>query len=151
MSSLSQQSPYHVTINNESRGAAFVRRSGKWRDVEYRQAYMQASIEEGVAWQIKANRKSRGMTQDDLAILLESKQSVVSRLEDPEYGAHSLDTLIKLANAFDCALSVRFVSYAKLASESEDLSEASLAVTTFEADFAAYFGTGESNVDRIRS
>ena len=95
----------------------------KWRNKEYREAYMEAAIEQGVAWQIQINRKFRNMSQTDLATAIGTKQSAISRFEDPEYGAHSLETLKQIANAFDCALSVKFISYGDLASESERLSE----------------------------
>jgi len=95
----------------------------KWRDQEYREAYMEAAIEQGVAWQIQINRKFRHMSQTNLAHAIGTKQSAISRFEDPEYGAHSLDTLKLVAKAFDCALSVKFISYGDLARESERLSE----------------------------
>lgn len=84
---------------------------------------MEAAIEQGVAWQISINRNLRGLSQTKLAGILGTKQSAISRLEDPEYGAHSLDTLIQIAKAFDCALMVKFVSYSVLAEDSENLSE----------------------------
>lgn len=94
-----------------------------WNDREYREAYMEAAVEQGIAWQIKINRKLRGMSQKELASAIGTRQSAISRLEDPEYGAHSLETLIDVAKAFDCALLVKFVSYSDLAYESEHLSE----------------------------
>jgi transcriptional regulator with XRE-family HTH domain len=95
----------------------------QWQDKEYRQAYMEAAIEQGVAWQIKINRKFRSMSQKQLAQEIGTQQSGISRLEDPEHGAHRLETLIDIAKAFDCALLVKFISYADLAKESEMLSE----------------------------
>jgi ribosome-binding protein aMBF1 (putative translation factor) len=106
----------------------------EWRDTEYRQSYLEASIEQGIAWQIKANRQMRGISQEKLAERLGTGQSAISRLEDPEYGAHSLDTLIKVAHAFDCALSVRFISYSRLAEESEDLSKEALFAVPFASE-----------------
>ena len=55
----------------------------KWRDAENRRAYLLASIEQGIAWQIKTNRTARGLSQADLAGALGAEQSAVSRLEDP--------------------------------------------------------------------
>lgn len=93
---------------------------------------MEGAVEQYVAWQIKANRLARGLSQDDLARLIDSGQSAISRLEDPEYGRHSIDTLMKLASAFDCALSVKFISFSQLALDSEDLSTARMEVPSFE-------------------
>lgn len=96
----------------------------QWGDKEYRDAYMQAAVEQGVAWQIKINRQHRHMSQKALAVALGTQQSAVSRLEDPDYGCHSLETLLDVAKVFDCALSVKFVPYSELAIDSENLSEA---------------------------
>jgi len=85
---------------------------------------MEAAVEQGIAWQIRINRRGRGMSQAQLAEKLGSKQSAISRLEDPEYGAHSLETLLALARIFDCALIVKFAGYSALAAESESLTEA---------------------------
>lgn len=95
----------------------------RWQDREYREAYMEAAIEQGVAWQIQINRKFRSMSQKDLAVAIGTQQSSISRFEDPEYGAHSLDSLKEIAKAFDCALQVKFISYSDLAREGENLSE----------------------------
>jgi transcriptional regulator with XRE-family HTH domain len=98
----------------------------KWRDAEYRRAYLLASIEQGIAWQIKTNRTARGLSQADLADALGVEQSAVSQLEDPACGGYTVDTLLKLAEAFDCALSLRFVPFSELACESQDLSPQAL-------------------------
>jgi len=98
----------------------------KWGDAEYRRAYLLASIEQGIAWQIKTNRTARGLSQADLADALGVEQSTVSQLEDPAYGGYTVDTLLKLAEAFDCALSLRFVPFSELACESQDLSPQAL-------------------------
>lgn len=103
----------------------------KWQDKEYRDAYMEASIEQGIAWQIRTNRCLRGITQTDLAKAIGTQQSAISRLEDPTYGAHSLETLVEIAKSFDCALSVKFISFSHLAYESEKLGESDLYAATF--------------------
>lgn len=108
----------------------------KWKDKEYRHGYMVASIEQGVAWQIKVNREVRGLSQGDLASLLGTGQSAISRLEDPTYGAYSIDTLVKIADSFDCALSVRFVPYSELARQSADLSPEALIAEPFTVEAA---------------
>lgn len=94
----------------------------KWADFEYRQLYMTAAIEQGIAWQIKINRERRRLSQKDLAHCISTRQSAISRAEDPSYGRHSIETLVKIANVFDCALQVRFIPYSQLAKDSDDLS-----------------------------
>jgi len=98
----------------------------KWKNAEYRHAYMEAALEQGVAWQIKINRESRKLSQAQLARCIGSRQSAISRAEDPSYGRHRLETLVKVANAFDCALQVKFVPYSQLAKDSDDLSPEAL-------------------------
>lgn len=98
-------------------------RRPEWQDKEYREAYMEAAVEQGVAWQIRINRQKRGLSQRSLASGIGTQQSAVSRLEDPEYGGHSLETLVQIAKAFDCALAVKFISYSQLALEAEHLTE----------------------------
>ncbi|MCD6674883.1 MAG: helix-turn-helix transcriptional regulator [Burkholderiaceae bacterium] len=108
----------------------------KWRDPEYRHAYMEAAIDQGVAWQIRVNREERGWTQAELAQRIDSRQSAVSRLEDPEAGDVRLSTLKKVARALDCALIVRFASYSELASLSSDLGPDRLYAASFTDEFA---------------
>lgn len=93
---------------------------------------MVAAIEQGIAWQIRANREGRGWTQRELAERLETGQSAVSRLEDPEYGAQSLETLVRVAKAFDCALIVKLAPYSALAADSEDLSHEHLFARSYD-------------------
>jgi len=110
--------------------------SGKpeWADPQYRQAYAEAAVEQGIAWQIRANREARGLSQRQLAQRIDTHQSAVSRLEDPEHGGHTLPTLLKLAHAFDCALLVKFVPYSQLALESEHLGPTDLYAVPYAAE-----------------
>lgn len=116
----------------------------KWRDKEYRDAYMEASIEQGIAWQIQINRKFRGLSQTDLAKAIGTRQSAISRLEDPAYGAQSLDTLVNIAKSFDCALSVKFVSFSHLAYESEKLGESDQYAATFMEEMSEIYEPQEA-------
>lgn len=102
------------------------------QDRESRQAYMVASVEQDIAWQVRINRERRGWTQTQLAQKIGTKQSAIARIEDPTYGKVSLVTLTKLAEVFDCALMLRLVGFEKFADETEDLREDSLFVQPFE-------------------
>lgn len=103
----------------------------EWLDDEYRQAYMEGFLEQNIAWQIKINRVKRNLSQRDLARHIGTRQSAISRAEDPTYGKHSIEMLTKLANAFDCALSVKFIPYSALAFFAQDLSESALYAKPF--------------------
>lgn len=104
----------------------------EWADREYRACYAEAAVEQGVAFQIQVNRKLRGRSQKDLADRIGTKQNAVSRLEDPEYGAHSMRMLMKVAAAFYVALVVKLASFSTLARESESLSEGHLYAASYD-------------------
>lgn len=112
----------------------------EWLDNEFREAYMEASVEQNIAWQIKFNREKRSLTQKQLAHLIGTQQSAVSRIEDPSYGATNLKTIVKIAHAFRCALSIKLISYSELAEESENFSKESLIVKSFEEEITLIKG-----------
>lgn len=62
-----------------------------------------------VAEMIYAAREASGLTQSDLARLLGTTQSVISRLEDADYDGHSLSMLRRIAEVLGQSLEVRFV------------------------------------------
>lgn len=74
-----------------------------------RNAYVQAEVATSLAHQIRAIRIQRGWTQAQLAELIGTKQTIISRLENPEYGRASLKVLVELSRVFDTGLQVRFV------------------------------------------
>lgn len=92
-----------------------------WQDLtdkEIRADYMSERISSDLAYQIFSLREQRGWTQEDLALRygVSNSQSRISRLETSCDGV-SLNTLKKLASAFDVALSVKFVPFSQLAIE----------------------------------
>lgn len=78
---------------------------------EYRHAFFDEMIATTLAAQIRANRKARGWSQQQLAERADMKQSRISALEDVNYRGWTLKTLRRLAEAFDVALTVRFESF----------------------------------------
>lgn len=113
-----------------------LRKKEKWLNREYREAYLEGFLEQNIALQIKLNRQIRNLSQSSLAQLIGTKQSVVARSENPAYGKHSIQFLTKLANAFDCALSVKFIPYSKLARQVDSLSEEKLVAPSFDEEIA---------------
>ncbi|WP_216844720.1 helix-turn-helix transcriptional regulator [Rhodanobacter sp. L36] len=111
-----------------------LREKTSWIDREYREAYAVAAVEQGIAWQIRINRERRGLRQSDLAKKIGTNQAGVSRIEDPEYGRHSIPQLLKLAQAFDCALIVKLAPYSCLARESNSLSADELYAASFDEE-----------------
>ncbi|MFZ2162504.1 MAG: helix-turn-helix transcriptional regulator [Sideroxyarcus sp.] len=102
----------------------------------FRDAYVKATIEQGIAYQIRALRTQRGLSQKELALKLgKTQQSAIARLEDPSYGKFSLSTLEELSAAFDVALLVKFVPYSRLLEETDDLSPAAISAESFEVEY----------------
>ncbi|MBL7215844.1 MAG: helix-turn-helix transcriptional regulator [Phycisphaerae bacterium] len=62
-----------------------------------------------IAEQVYALRKERGLTQKQLAEIIGTTQSVISRLESTDYESERIETLQKLAAALNCRLEVQFV------------------------------------------
>ena len=61
-------------------------------------------------------------------------QERISVLEDPDYGKFNINTLKKIASAFDIGLVVRFVPFSELAEWELNLSSKSLQVPSFNED-----------------
>ena len=75
-----------------------------------RVASIQAEREKAnIAGQICDLRTQAGLTQKQLAGLVGTTQSVISRLEDADYGKHTLSMLDRIATVLHCRLEVRFV------------------------------------------
>jgi ribosome-binding protein aMBF1 (putative translation factor) len=78
-------------------------------DPELRNAIRHQKRNIVVGQEIYAARVAAGLSQTQLAKLVRTTQSVISRLEDADYEAHSLTMLQRIADALHCRLEVRFV------------------------------------------
>ena len=108
----------------------------KLKNKQYRHAYLKEHIRVGIASQIRILRNKSNISQSQLAEIVGTKQSVISRLEDPDYGTVNLNTLLKIAEAFDVSLLVKFASFGKFINESQDISPKSLAVSNYTEESA---------------
>jgi transcriptional regulator with XRE-family HTH domain len=75
-------------------------------DAERKASLQEERVNAEVAKMIYDLRKGAGLTQKDLAKMIGTTQSVVSRLEDADYNGHSLSMLSRIAKALNRALSV---------------------------------------------
>lgn len=78
----------------------------KLQDPEQRIRFEAADQAWDIAWQLVALRRSRGMTQKQVAELLGTKQQAIARLEDPSYTGHSLAMLRKYVQVLGATLGV---------------------------------------------
>jgi len=62
-----------------------------------------------IAGQIYNLRTQAGLSQAQLAKLVGTTQSVISRLEDADYNGHSLNMLSRIAQALNCRVEVRLI------------------------------------------
>lgn len=102
----------------------------KFRNREFRQAYVDAHTESWLCYQIRALRQQRGWSQAECARRLGMKQSVLSRLECEE-GKITLKTIMRLAAAFDVAPLVRFVSHKRFERETKSVSPRAMYVRSY--------------------
>jgi DNA-binding XRE family transcriptional regulator len=62
-----------------------------------------------IAGQIYDLRTQAQLSQTELAKMVGTTQSVISRLEDADYDGHSLNMLRRIAKALNCRIEVRFI------------------------------------------
>jgi transcriptional regulator with XRE-family HTH domain len=101
------------------------------KNKQYRDAYAAEHVKTMMPIQNRILREQRGWSQGQLAERRKTTQSVISRLEDPNYGKLSLSSLLKLASAYDVALLVKFVPFSRLLHEFEDTSPQALSAKEF--------------------
>jgi DNA-binding XRE family transcriptional regulator len=77
-------------------------------DEELRGHVAEAKLNVRIAEMIYETRSDASLTQAQLAELVGTTQSVISRLEDADYEGHSLPMLQRIAAAFHKRLDVRF-------------------------------------------
>ena len=72
-------------------------------------ALEEARANDQVARELQALRRRAGLTQKQLAALVGTTPSVISRLEDADYEGHSMAMLRRIAGALDRRVEIRFI------------------------------------------
>ena len=98
----------------------------------YRHGYVASHIHIGIRFQLRHIREARGWTKAELAAKAKMTPAAVARLEDPNAPPVTLANLLKIAEALDVALLVRFVPFSRLVAEYADCSPEALVVPSFE-------------------
>jgi transcriptional regulator with XRE-family HTH domain len=100
---------------------------------EYRDAYVDEHVRTTVAYQLRSIRERLGLTQKQFANVLDRPASVISRLENTEYGKVTVQTLLDIARRLDVSLIVKFASFPEFLSAYGDISAEALAVDDYES------------------
>lgn len=111
--------------------------SGVWKQLHnktYRKTYMKSYASMHVPFQIRALRRAREWTRDDLAERTGLSRQRIADLEEAGAAPRTLNTLYKIAAAFDVGLLVEFVPFSKLLSREETFKPTSFNVPSFQED-----------------
>jgi transcriptional regulator with XRE-family HTH domain len=110
--------------------------SGKLKTPEYRKAFVASQINVGIPFQIRALLRSRqGWTQATLAERAGMLQPRISGLMTPGKVRPNIETLRRIAEAFDVGLMVRFAPFSELAKWSDQFDPDRFYVPSFADDF----------------
>jgi transcriptional regulator with XRE-family HTH domain len=96
------------------------------RDPEFAEGYAESFLDSYIATQIKVLREQNELTQTELAALLGTTQTVISRAENVNYSSWNIRTLKKIARALKVRLKVSFETYGSLIDEAQRFSRESL-------------------------
>jgi transcriptional regulator with XRE-family HTH domain len=115
------------------------------KDKKYRDGYIAAQIALGLPSKIRALRVERKWTQGELARLAKMAQPRISEIETPGERKLNLDTLQRIASAFDIGLEVNFVPFGELIEHSEGFDPDSFSVKSFDVELTESLKAEETN------
>jgi len=80
----------------------------KLKDKDFKKRYYKDLEKTRIAIEIAYFREKKRLSQAELAKIVNTSQSAIARLEDPDYKGYSINTLRKVADALDLELVVSF-------------------------------------------
>jgi transcriptional regulator with XRE-family HTH domain len=144
--STTDDSSVPTTTTNESSASLLA----SIADSEERRLTRADSMRQNLAYQIREMRRGREWTQAQFGKAIGKPQSVISRLENPDWdGKPSLQTLEEVADTFDVYLLVRFVRFSKFAEWATTGWPDEMNVPGYEKDMVETLGTPEPTVNSL--
>jgi transcriptional regulator with XRE-family HTH domain len=105
------------------------------KDREFRAAFNLENVYAAICFQLRALREQREMTQGKLGKAAHMAPERISILEDPNAESKpTLNTLLRLAEALDVGLDVRFVPFSTVLARSVHTDMSELRVESFAAE-----------------
>ena len=106
----------------------------KLRDPEYRKAFVASQINIGIPFQIRALLKTSGLTQEEFARRAGMLQPRISAIQTPGKTRLNIETIRRIAEAFDCGLLIRFVPFSELVLRSEQFDPETFTIPSYEKE-----------------
>jgi transcriptional regulator with XRE-family HTH domain len=112
----------------------------------YREAFVRSQISVGIPFQVRTLREKKGWKQEQLAEACGMLQPRISAIERPGGSKLNLETLLRLAAAFDTGLTVRFAPFSEMLRWANEFSPDTFQVPSFtqEQDAEAELESVES-------
>jgi transcriptional regulator with XRE-family HTH domain len=129
-------------VNTQSQIAKSLRKK------KYREAFVRSQINIGIPFQVRALREKRPWNQKQLAEAAGMLQPRISAIERPGGSKLNLETLLRLAAAFDVGLIVRFASFSEMVRWADEFSPDSFEVPSFADDMKK---NETSQADRVNA
>jgi transcriptional regulator with XRE-family HTH domain len=118
---------------------------------EYRDAFVDSEISVGLPFQIRALREQRSWSQKDLAEATSMLQPRICAMEQAGYGNFTLNTLKKLASAFDVGLVVRFAPFGEIVNWADSFSPDTFCVPSCKDDPVLTQSQPPADIKLVRS
>lgn len=87
------------------------------RDPEFVEGFAEANEAWDMVIDLVRLREAKGLTQEQLAEMVGTKQQNIARIENPAYDGHSLKLLRRVARALGTAVHVEFVPVEQVVAE----------------------------------
>ena len=100
----------------------------------YRRIYLKSKLNVLIPAQLRALRKQQDLTQADLALAADMKQSRISTIERPGATNFNLETLVRLASAMKVGIKVEFVPFSEVLRWDNSFSQDEFRVATIDQD-----------------